>query len=543
MSDSGSDTVGRIAHRIVVFTGDPSFSVRKGIVEIDRRIPGLQWLVVRHAPQKTARQLIRNQVRNLRKNGWRWVPYQLAELRASIFRTSGSQKESSAAESPGIGYSMESILAKRNVQYYQTPDLHSESTTTKVKDFSPDLGLSIASPILKPALFEICRLGTINLHKGKVPSYRGMPPAFWELWNDEVEIGCTVHQVIAGLDKGDVIAETTVPKQTFSTVKGLQLVLDEVGVNLMCDAVESILNGTARPRPQPVGGKTYTKPTLGEVAELRRRQSWALPVGQSVTRRMAKSIYLRALLHGARTRSFVTREAPTVTVILYHRVTDELRDSLTVGIEQFERQMAILSKYCMPVSIEQVLSGRFRRRPRRPIVCVTFDDGYADNFTSAVPILLRHRIPAAFFVSTGLIGTDRSFPHDVGKVPASLRNMSWQDLRSMKRDGFTVGSHTVGHIDCAKETREAVERELRDSLATLRTNLGTENVILAYPYGGRENMTAERLELVRACGYIGCLSAYGGFNKGTVDPYNVLRCGINWTFSDLAFRSRIAGLH
>lgn len=55
-------------------------------------------------------------------------------------------------------------------------------------------------------------------------------------------------------------------------------------------------------------------------------------------------------------------------------------------------------------------------------------------------------------------------------------------------------------------------------------------------------MTPDRLELVKQVGYAGCLSAYGGFNRGNVDKFNVLRCGISWAFSDLAFRCRIAGI-
>ena len=65
---------------IVVFTGDLAFAVRKGVVEIDRAIDDLSWLIVVHAPNKTPRQLLRNQWRNLRRNGWRWIPYQLGDM-------------------------------------------------------------------------------------------------------------------------------------------------------------------------------------------------------------------------------------------------------------------------------------------------------------------------------------------------------------------------------------------------------------------------------------------------------------------------------
>jgi peptidoglycan/xylan/chitin deacetylase (PgdA/CDA1 family) len=434
-------------------------------------------------------------------------------------------------------------LTRPNVRYFRTADLHTPEVLQRVRDFAPDLGLALAAPLLKPALFEIPRLATLNLHKGRVPDYRGMPPAFWELWNDEASVGCTVHRVSAGLDQGDVVAQASILRQRYSTVKGLQLSLDELGIELTCRAAQGVLSGNATFEAQPSGGKTYRKPILKQVTQLRRRllAQWPRP-GNGPLHRLAKAGFLMCSLYAGRVWLSLFSKKPAVTVILYHRVSDDLRDSLTTGIEQFDRQMAMIRKHCHAVSIGDLIGGRLPRHAPRPLVCVTFDDGYKDNYTAAVPLLLRHCIPAGFFVSTGIIGTSKPFPHDDGKVPMDLEKMSWDDLRHMKKLGFVIGSHTVNHIDCAKEPEETVRQELQESLARLRNELAIEDVILAYPFGGKANMTSERLELVKQAGYVGCLSAYGGFNRGPVDRYNVLRCGVNWSFSDLAFRCRIAGI-
>ena len=369
-----------------------------------------------------------------------------------------------------------------------------------------------------------------------------MPPAFWELWNGESAVGCTVHVVTAGLDKGDVIAEAAVPIKKYSTAKGLQLALDEVGIHLMCRAVDSMLAGTANPRPQAAGGQTRTKPTLAQLAQLSRRHAGSLPRQRNALHRAAKAVFLYMQLQLTRAWRLMSGSGVAVTVILYHRVNDDMRDSLTVGVEQFDRQMAFIRRHCEAVSIEEAFDAGTPARLSRPRVCVTFDDGYADNFTDAAPILLRHQIPAAFFVSTGLMGTDQSFPHDRGKEMSPLPNMSWEQLRAMRSEGFTIGSHTVNHIDCARESEATVRQELRLSMDTLQMELGLQKVVLAYPYGGRDNMTPARLEFVKQAGYVGCLSAYGGFNTAVVDRFNILRCGVNWTFSDLAFRSRVFGV-
>jgi peptidoglycan/xylan/chitin deacetylase (PgdA/CDA1 family)/folate-dependent phosphoribosylglycinamide formyltransferase PurN len=529
-------------HKIVVFTGDPSFAVRKGIVVIDEAIPCCKWLIVWHTAIEPVSHLVRNQWRNLKKNGWRWIPYQAGEILRTLSTRTTSGTREVAFDGPGGVYDLDRLLTRPNVQLLETRDLHSEAVLAQVRSFAPDLGLSLAAPILKAALFEIPRLGTINLHKGKVPDYRGMPPAFWELWNGEKEVGCTIHRVNSKLDKGDVVARTTLPVQAYSTVKGLQLQLDEVGVRLMCSATTRVLNEIGVFEPQPLAGRTYTKPTLREQALLARRLSTKLPNRSGFIRRFARTNFHAAALWFGHLMFALSSTKPTVTVLLYHRVTDALRDSLTTGVEQFDRQMALIRRHAHAISIEDVLTNRYPAKPSKPLVCVTFDDGYRDNANEAVPLLLRHKIPAAFFVSTGMVGSGRAFAHDIGKVPTQLTNMNWDELREMRRAGFVIGSHTVNHIDCAKEPQDVVDEELRASKEALIRELGIGEVILAYPFGGREHMTPERLESVKTAGYAGCLSAYGGFNRGSVNRWNVLRCGINWAFTDLAFRCRVVGI-
>jgi peptidoglycan/xylan/chitin deacetylase (PgdA/CDA1 family) len=106
----------------------------------------------------------------------------------------------------------------------------------------------------------------------------------------------------------------------------------------------------------------------------------------------------------------------------------------------------------------------------------------------------------------------------------------------MHQGGFVIGSHSANHIDCASEPEEKVRAELAESRDRLRQELGSVDPLLfAYPYGGRQHMTADRLELVKAAGYAGCLSAYGGANVGSVDRYDIRRRGIHWEYSDRAF--------
>ncbi|MHC4952301.1 MAG: polysaccharide deacetylase family protein [Planctomycetota bacterium] len=524
--------------KIVVFTGNPAFSVRKGIVEIDNSVPGLSWLVLVHTPKKKLPRLLRNQWRNLRRNGWRWIPYQLGDIWDRIRAKFSAEEEPSAFADV---YSRSRMEASGNFRFVEVRNLHAEDTLAIAREFAPDLGLSLAAPILRRSLFSIPRLGTVNIHKGKVPDYRGMPPAFWELWNDEQAVGCTVHWIDDKLDTGNIVLESSVDREEYSSLRGLQLRLDEVGVDLMRQAVQRIFDGDAPSVEQAPGGKTNRKPTLAQEAALEKKLRQLQPPTDPGWKRSIKNAYARAAFCAWRWggRNFL---APRITVLLYHRVSDGARGNLTVGIEQFDRQIELVRKHCHALTIEEVLRHETIPRTTRPLVCITFDDGYLDNYTNAAQILMRHQVPGAFFVSTGLIGTDRRFPHDVRRKNDPIPVMTWDDLRDMRDHGFTIGAHTVNHIDCAAEPEEVVRSELAQSQDDLRRELGLDEVIFAYPYGGRQHMTPERLELVKQGGFSGCLSAYGGANLRTVDRFNVLRRGVHWEFSDAAFLYRCLGI-
>jgi peptidoglycan/xylan/chitin deacetylase (PgdA/CDA1 family) len=529
--------------KVVIITGGLNLhSVRKGIVELARNFPQMEWMLLENAPQKSVRVLLRNQWRNIKKNGWRWVPYQAWEVIASLLRKSRRMPPVPGSP-PGAQYSLSAVLGLPSVTYFRVADLHSEDTITQVRAFGPDLAISLAAPILRAPLFEIPRRGTINLHKGKLPDYRGMPPAFWEFVNGEPEVGCTVHRVDSGLDTGPILVERSLPRSRYSTVRGMQMTLDEIGVQLTCEALRLVREGTVVWKPQNSGGRTYTKPTLRQIATLRRQP----PNDRGLQlKRVCKEAFLWSYARLARPlpgRYLGWRNRQRIVVLLYHRVSDELRDSLTVGIEQFDAQMEWLRRHCQVAGIADIIHRSVPRDTARPVIAVTFDDGYLDNYEHAVPILLRHQVPAAFFVSTGMIGTTGGFPHDWKRLGRALPTMTWDQLQRMRDLGFVIGSHTVTHLDCGNAGLDAVRSELNESRDTLKRNLGLDEVFFAYPFGGRANMNPAVLQMVKELGYAGCLSAYGGFTGGLVDSYNIKRSSIGASYTMLAFRAALEGLY
>ena len=158
---------------------------------------------------------------------------------------------------------------------------HTEEAMALMRNADADLGVVLGTNILKESVFMIPRLGSINLHQGLAPYYRGCPAVFWELFNDEREVGLTVHFVASKVDTGDIIVQRTVPLEydfdsygsnyeRFISDYRQKLIIP--CANLVAEAVTSIAEQTAAPRPQdPSLGKRYRLPVKKEKDEMCRR--------------------------------------------------------------------------------------------------------------------------------------------------------------------------------------------------------------------------------------------------------------------------------
>src|SRR5262245_41920403 len=87
---------------------------------------------------------------------------------------------------------------------------HTDESITLMREAEADLGIVWGTNILKESVFKIPRLGSINIHQGRAPYYRGGPPVFWELYNGEQEVGITVHFVESTVDTGEIDRKSVV---------------------------------------------------------------------------------------------------------------------------------------------------------------------------------------------------------------------------------------------------------------------------------------------------------------------------------------------
>lgn len=154
----------------------------------------------------------------------------------------------------------------RRVRYVE--DVHSTPVLDEVRECAPDLGLSYGGPILRPELFRIPRHGTLGIHHGRMPAYRGKKTTFWEIWEGEPAAGVTIQRIGEGIDTGDVVAQDLVEigGRSYETVWNA---VQRRGLDLFVESVLAVGEGTATFRPlEGAKGPLRTDPTAWQLLRL-----------------------------------------------------------------------------------------------------------------------------------------------------------------------------------------------------------------------------------------------------------------------------------
>jgi peptidoglycan/xylan/chitin deacetylase (PgdA/CDA1 family) len=222
-------------------------------------------------------------------------------------------------------------------------------------------------------------------------------------------------------------------------------------------------------------------------------------------------------------RKLATQRRMPIALLYYHRIADDGATSCTMPNRAFLAQVAWLQRNFELISMEEV-----QRRLRsgvndRRAVHITFDDGYADNCQTAIPYLVKERIPCTYFVTAASILDRRPFNHDL-ECGASLMPNSIEEIRAMANAGIEIGAHTYSHRDLGRLTDPV---ELYKELAVARQNLGAAIGrpirYFSFPFGLHANLSCQAFALAAQCGYEGVCSAYGGYNYPGEDPYHLHR--------------------
>ena len=234
---------------------------------------------------------------------------------------------------------------------------------------------------------------------------------------------------------------------------------------------------------------------------------------------------------------------------------------------------------------------------------ITFDDGYADNYDIAFPLLKKHGLTATMFVTTGVVGStdvywfekvswymkrlpsfdlrieslkfhehidgdNRNAVRDIllgilKKVPNRVRlealgelecifsessleenrhfvkMLTWDQVVEMDRWGIEIGSHTVSHPVLSSMEEDDIRVELVSSKETLEEKLGHEVVSVSYPIGGRDAFNPVVERIAAEAGYCFGLSYMKGVSRDLSNPYALKRVRVETSIPFRRFAAEV----
>ncbi len=238
------------------------------------------------------------------------------------------------------------------------------------------------------------------------------------------------------------------------------------------------------------------------------------------------------------------RRRGAVTVLTFHRVLDDDEFQSTCSLPAIIIRRATFEKLARYIAAKHDAVSfpvAARTQPGKLQVLFTFDDGWKDNFTHAMPVLHKRGIPSAVFVCPGLVGRTLPFWPEVvtsllsqGQPPAGSaeiealietlktypperreqfiarlyemrapgsgqpsghgdRTVSWGDIREMSAAGVTIGCHTHTHQILTTVPAETARQEIRGAKRAIEAALGKPCDLFAYPNGNHSASTRSLL--------------------------------------------------
>ncbi len=220
-----------------------------------------------------------------------------------------------------------------------------------------------------------------------------------------------------------------------------------------------------------------------------------------------------------------------VAILTYHSL-DDSGSVLSTSPSLFAEQMRILCELDVNVvplwKIRDALRGA---APPKPLVAITFDDGFKSVYEHGFPTLLRYGLPATIFLVTDYCGRTNDWPGQPHWVKRRTL-LGWTEVREMSEAGITFGSHTRTHRDLRKLPPHQIEEELLASKRTIEDALGHSVDNFAYPYGAYNEAVRD---ISRNVFSLGCSTKLDFVRPGT-DPLALERLDMYYLRSPMNFR-------
>ena len=326
----------------------------------------------------------------------------------------------------------------------------------------------------------------------------------------------TVEYFARGSDHACPLASVSLPSQTHDGSLGKMLKSDLIADDLLLQAAKSLRKESQAQASKELNEwiQRVLRPYLDQF-EPRPRHS-APPQGAYFPRRHRSilKLCLQSLLcfPWVTSRNWYRRlhSRYPVTILAHHLVSDRPHP-MGIPTEDFWRRIRFLQRQYRIVSLSDADRLLRSGSVSAPTVVLTFDDGYCDNFITLRAVAEETGAPVAMFVATQPIEARQEFGHDLAAGTRGFFPLTWNQIEHWNRLGVEFGSHTRTHFDCGSGDRNRLEQEIAGSRSDLESRLGLASPFFAFPFGKRENISSQAMQMA-ASTYSIFLSSFGGEN-------------------------------
>jgi peptidoglycan/xylan/chitin deacetylase (PgdA/CDA1 family) len=220
-----------------------------------------------------------------------------------------------------------------------------------------------------------------------------------------------------------------------------------------------------------------------------------------------------------------------IPIMMYHYVrhvdsaADPLGFNLSVTPEQLAAQLDWLKSAGYETLRMDAAAACIRGEgpcPARAVV-LTFDDGYMDAYTTALPLLQQRGYVATFYIVSGFVGQPGY--------------MSWNEVRALRDAGMEIGAHTVSHPDLTTLGLDDIRAQVAQSGAAISAEIGLPVLSFCYP-GGRYNETVAAI--ARESGFTSATTTNPDGPQG--DPFTLPRVRISGDLTLEGFQWSVSAL-
>ncbi len=218
-----------------------------------------------------------------------------------------------------------------------------------------------------------------------------------------------------------------------------------------------------------------------------------------------------------------------ITILMYHQIGkfEPMKEhrATSCDIGRFERQMRYLNALGYNVLSLDEAVDIFNNKKKIPLkaVVLTFDDGYENFLTNAVPVLKKYGFPAIVYIVSSLIGKKAEWlALDNHPTPSLLTKSQIKEVREL---GFDIGSHNLNHERMAKKSFEQQSFEVLKSKEILEDILGSEIKHFCYPYGSYDDNS---LKAVKSAQYLTAVTCQRAAATHDFDPLALPRKAISF---------------